>query len=197
MTEMIVDQEGKTAMGQIKESGWLVSGLLAILFFPLCLHAESVRLEEGQFGRIVLTSSSSLAPQSGNTYGPRQAFDGDGRTAWIEGAVGDGVGEWFEVRFSSSMKISRVYIANGYGKTKRSYLENGRIREASIATESGSAIITLADSNEERAIRLPPGLAGKKTRWIKLTILSVYPGNKFQDTALGEFRPDLEEHNYE
>jgi len=38
-------------------------------------------------------------------------------------------------------------------------------------------------------------MAGKKTRWAKRTIKGVYPGTKSKDTAIGEFRPDLEEHN--
>ena len=175
----------------------LLTCLVATVLLSLSAQAETVRLPESQFGRIVLISSSSLKPQAGNTYGPRQAFDGENRTAWVEGVAGDGIGEWFEVRFEQPMKISTVYIANGYGKTSRSYQENGRIREASISTEAGSGIITLADSNAEKAIRLPANLAGKKTRWVRLTILSVYPGGKYPDTALGEFRPDLEEHNYE
>jgi len=176
-------------------------------FQPICLivtalltlpaQADTTRLPDGQFGRIVLISSSSLKPQAGNFYGSRQAFDGDSKTAWVEGVAGDGIGEWFEVRFEQPMKISTVYIANGYGKTGRSYQENGRVREASISTEAGSGIISLVDSNEEKAVRLPANLAGKKTRWVRLTILSVYPGSKYPDTALGEFRPDLEEHNYE
>ena len=152
---------------------------------------------EGQFGRITVTSSSTLGSQAGNSYAPLNAIDGDGKTAWIEGAAGDGIGEWLKVSYGAPQKISSIYIANGYGKSTKSYQTNGRIREAEIATENGSFLPVLKDMNDEIKITMPSTMAGKPTRWVKITIKSVYPGTTYKDTALGEFRPDLEENNYE
>jgi hypothetical protein len=157
--------------------------------------AQTTFVEETQFGKITVTTSSTLAPQAGNSYAPGKLMDGDVRTAWVEGAAGDGIGEWVKVSYDSPMKISSIYFANGYGKTAKSYSENSRIRDAEISTEAGSFSRTLPDAKEEMKIQLPPGMAGKKTRWVKITIKSVYPGTKYKDTAFAEFRPDLEEHN--
>ncbi len=159
--------------------------------------AQTRFVEETQFGKVVVTTSSTLPPQAGNSYAPGKLMDGDTRTAWVEGAAGDGVGEWIKVTYESPMKIRRIYFANGYGKTDKSYRENGRIRDAEISTEAGSFRTTLPDKNGEQTISLPASMAGKKTRWVKLAIKSVYPGTKYEDTAFAEFRPDLEEMNYE
>ena len=159
--------------------------------------AQTRGVLEGQFGKITVTSSSTLAPQAGNSYAPINAIDGDGRTAWIEGASGDGIGEWLKVSYDAPKKIRSIYIANGYGKSTKSYRSNSRIREAEIATENGSFLPVLRDENDEIKITMPANMAGTPTRWVKITIKSVYPGTVYKDTALGEFRPDLEENNYE
>ncbi|MFA4875027.1 MAG: discoidin domain-containing protein [bacterium] len=170
--------------------------LTVLLLMNVDAKAQTKSVQEGQFGRIVVTTSSTLAHQAGNSYSPINAIDGNGRTAWVEGAAGDGIGEWIKVSYDSPMPIDGIYFNNGYGKTAKSYSENGRVREAEIATENGSFVKTLLDKKEEIQIRLPANMAGKKTRWVKLTIKSVYPGTKYKDTAIGEFRPNLEEHNY-
>ena len=159
--------------------------------------AQTRFVEETQFGKITVTTSSTLPPQAGNSYAPGKLMDGDTRTAWVEGAADDGVGEWIKVTYDSPMRIKRIYFANGYGKTDKSYRENGRIRDAEISIEAGSFTTTLPDGNGEQTISLPASMAGKKTRWVKLAIKSVYPGTKYEDTAFAEFRPDLEEMNYE
>ncbi|HPQ82012.1 MAG TPA: discoidin domain-containing protein [bacterium] len=171
----------------------------AALFTAAAYAAEAQTgfVEQTQFGKITVTTSSTLPPQAGNSYAPGKLMDGDVRTAWVEGAPGDGIGEWIRVAYESPMRINRIYFANGYGKTEKSYRENGRIKGAEISTEAGSFTKTLSDVKGEQTIELPKAMAGKKTRWIKLTIKSVYPGTKYKDTAFAEFRPDLEENNYE
>lgn len=171
----------------------IVLSVVAVMPDGLAQTRSSVR---GQFGTITVTTSSALAPQAGNSYGAGNADDADPRTAWVEGAAGDGIGEWIQVSYDAPMPISSIYFSNGYGKNAKAYSGNSRVREGEIATENGSFLTTLADTNQETTIRLPAPLAGKKTRWVKLTIRSVFPGMTYKDTAIGEFRPDLEEHNY-
>jgi hypothetical protein len=168
-----------------------------MIFCAGSLGAQTKSVQETQFGRITVTTSSTLAPQSGNNYSPLNAIDGNNRTAWVEGSAADGIGEWIKVSYDSPKKISSISVANGYGKSATSYSANGRVKDVEIATGNGSFVRTIPDTKEEFKVLLPPGMAGKMTRWVKLTIKSVYPGTKYKDTALGEFIPDLEEHNYE
>lgn len=175
----------------------LVAALVIFAGIPAALDAQTRSTTEGQFGTITVTSSSTLAPQSGSSYGPGNAMDGNGGTAWVEGAADDGIGQWIKVSFDSPMKISSIYFVNGYGKSAGAFKNNNRARDVEISTQNGSYTRTVPDAKEEMKILLPPELAGKKTTWVKLTIKSVYPGAKWKDTAIGEFRPDLEEHNYE
>lgn len=175
-----------------------IAGVLAVA--SLCLGdaaAQTRQSEEGQFGTITVQTSSTLSPQAGNSYAPLLAIDGDNRTAWVEGAAGDGTGQWLKVSYDSPQRISSIFFANGYGKSAKSYAENSRVRDAEIATEAGSFVRTLPDTKQEMKIQLPPQMAGKATRWVRITIKGVYPGTKYPDTAIGEFRPDLEEHGGE
>jgi hypothetical protein len=57
--------------------------------------------------------------------------------------------------------------------------------------------ITLKDVPGEQTIKIPAKIRNQKTEFVKLTIESVYRGSKWRDTLLNEFRPDLEEYNYQ
>jgi hypothetical protein len=171
--------------------------LVAALCFSLTLGAQTRSTIDGQFGRITITSSSTLAPQGKNSYAPGNVMDGNDRTAWVEGASGNGVGQWIKVGFDSPAKISSIYFKNGYGKSASAFKKNARVRDIEISTQSGSYVRTVPDQRAEMKILLPRKLADKKTKWVKLTIKSIYPGTKYKDTAITEFVPDLEEHNYE
>ncbi len=46
------------------------------------------------------------------------AFDGDRRTAWIEGVDGDGKGEWLEGGYSAPQKIWGILVDTGIVRTK-------------------------------------------------------------------------------
>ncbi|HEX6751796.1 MAG TPA: hypothetical protein VF092_31165 [Longimicrobium sp.] len=105
-------------------------------------------------------------------------------TVWVEGASGDGSGEWIELRLSSVVTVSRVGIVNGYGKGSR-FEENERVRDARITFSDGSSrTIRLADHNELQYF----DLGQHSTTSLRLTILSVYPGTRWEDAAIGEIR---------
>ena len=48
-------------------------------------QTRSVAFENTQFGKWVVTTSSTLKPQAGNSYAPKNAVDGNDKTAWAEG----------------------------------------------------------------------------------------------------------------
>lgn len=74
---------------------------------------------------------------------------------------------------------------NGYHKNERLFLANSRVHIAELQFSNGEARqVSLADA---------PGLqtidVGKQhTSWVRFTIRSVYPGTKYKDTAITEFR---------
>ncbi|MBF0106946.1 MAG: discoidin domain-containing protein [Deltaproteobacteria bacterium] len=175
-----------------------------ILIVLICLFAlwggnteaaDSWNSPDGQFGRTTVTVSSVLAPQSGNFYGARSAFDGNPSTAWVEGVDGYGVNEWIKLAFGSPMKFKSLYITNGYAKNNDVYLKNSRPKKIRLDVDSGQSFEhTLSDTSASQIIILP--LAVSSTS-VKLTILSVYPGSKYMDTCISEFTADFEEFNYQ
>jgi hypothetical protein len=51
-------------------------------------------------------------------------MDGDVTTAWAEGAVGDGEGEWVEIEFPDTASIDGFILHPGYLKSEQTFVEN-------------------------------------------------------------------------
>ena len=73
------------------------------------IPAASVRL----ISRVAV--SSVLTPQRTKVegaivYAPRNLFDGDAATAWVEGGEGRGTGEWIKVEFSRPVGLSALKV---------------------------------------------------------------------------------------
>jgi len=148
-----------------------------------------------QFGGFELCASSALSSQNGIAYGPSKVFDGDESTAWVEGVSGSGEGQWLRLRFDGEMAFQSLFVTNGYNKSQKAFQNNGRVREVRIQTaDNFDKKFSLPDKIGSQEIRLPRKV---NSSWVKITIVSVYPGAKWKDTAISEFQVDLEEHNYE
>lgn len=137
-----------------------------------------------------ICASSVLPAQGTQEFGPGNLAKEDG-SAWCEGAAGDGIGEWVELRYGRRVRFRTLMIANGYSRSKATYADNGRVRQVRIQTDDGvSAAATLRDNDAHQEVRLP--------RWsnatrVRLTIIAVYPGAGARDTCLAALTPDLEE----
>ena len=101
------------------------------------------------------------------------------------------------ITFDSPAKIGTIYVKNGYGATSTRWKQNNRIKKADIQMEGGMFPVFLKDTPGEQTIKIPPQIRDKRTDFVKLTIRKIYRGSKWRDTLLNEFRPDLEEYNYE
>jgi hypothetical protein len=130
--------------------------------------------------------SSVLAPQAGNSYGPDKLGGGYDKPegAWCEGVDGTGAGEAITLHQKPNNKIGSMTFVNGYAKTPELFKANGRVREARIETSTGyTKTITLKDTPQQQTVRIPAA----KVSWLRLTILSVYPGSRASDTCVTAF----------
>jgi F5/8 type C domain-containing protein len=119
-------------------------------------------------------------------YGPNSLFDNDNRTAWVEGVDGQGIGEWIVIEFDQLRLVKAIEINNGYNKDRELYLKNSRVKEIKVEFSRGvKASVVLKDTGNPQPIPLPHDHPLKTSR-IKFTIESVYPGTKFEDTAISE-----------
>lgn len=129
--------------------------------------------------------SSVLEPQYGFNYLPRNLVDTDLKTAWVEGKSGNGEGESLVVELGGARTVTAIQVMNGYHKNERLFLANSRVHVAELQFSNGTARrISLADAPGLQTIEV----GQQKADWVRFTIRSVYPGAKYKDTAITEFR---------
>jgi hypothetical protein len=129
--------------------------------------------------------SSMLAPQYGFTYRPKNLVDMDLTTAWVEGKAGHGEGESLIVELGGERIVTAVQVMNGYHKNERLFLANSRVRVAELQFSNGETRnISLTDAPGLQTIEV----GAQKASWMRFSIRDVYPGTKYKDTAVTEFR---------
>jgi hypothetical protein len=153
----------------------------------VCKRTVMSRFEPEAKRNVTVCATSSLSTTKNYNFGPDQAVDSNPKTAWVEGDRGDGQGNWIELRFDDVRPVRYIGIENGFGKTVDSnrWMQLNRVKDALIETSDGLLErVHLKDTDRTQYIDL-----GRDTQptWIRLTLLSVYPGSKWQDTALTEF----------
>lgn len=142
-------------------------------------------------------------------YTPYSLTDYDSKTAWVEGATDDGIGETVFVRVDSQKPI---VIWAGYGKSKVLFEANGRPRKVKVTVWAGKKgedpgaawemfnvsdlktiahhEIELKDKNAYQPLSVPKHKlkADDNFTMISITILSVYKGKKYADTAISDIK---------
>ncbi len=102
---------------------------------------------------------------------------------WVEGKKGDGIGETFEFDMSySAGEPWDIRILNGYVDPLKPHLfkENNRIKKALLETDTG--IKKEFDFRDE--VEFTQIILTGDVKHVKLTILEVYKGTKYQDTCI-------------
>lgn len=148
--------------------------------------------------------SSVLKSQGKNTYSSEKIFDGNTRTAWIEGVNGYGIGEYIEFLFPyNAPRATTCYIANGYNKNEQTWRNNSRVKTFNVYEDDKLiASVHMQDSRNEQSFSLPYPIPNRpegydinnddevKTVSLKFVITEVYKGDKYDDTAISEFSFD-------
>jgi hypothetical protein len=131
------------------------------------------------------TSSSALKPTTTNNFRAPNLVDSDLTTAWIEGAEGTGAGEWVKFAFSTPVTLARIDVANGNQKDEKHFTGDIRVKTVQLEYSSGSTqLVDLLDTQDLQSIKT----LRERIDWIKVTIVSVYPGYTWEDAALSEVR---------
>ncbi|ABR47928.1 von Willebrand factor, type A [Alkaliphilus metalliredigens QYMF] len=147
-----------------------------------------------------VTASSTLEPQVEIftnlrfDYLPYHAIDQSSNTAWVEGASGDGIGEWIRIDFLRPTTLSGMYIRNGYWRTAERLRQNNRIKRIRIEFSNGSSEeFNLSDPVNQNFNELLIGngqrldfITSHTTSYVKLEILEVYRGDRWRDTCISD-----------
>lgn len=167
-----------------------------------------------------VTASSELAATASASYGPRNALDGNGATAWCAAHGSDPRQQWLEVRIVRSAE--RTYcgpqayvIVPGYAKNAATWAANNRIRSIRLGACSDSAAgvdipIAVAESFDAAAVEVPtanddpliaafdpPHRRGEDrpppagAACVRVTVVDVDPGPT-GDTCISEFKPVMD-----
>ena len=108
---------------------------------------------------------------------------------WVEGAEGNGIGEYITIEFTEDM--AGMSVLNGYTDINKLKLfkENARLKEVEIEdlVNGDKWIVSFKDEVYFNYIAFP-----KKSSKIKMTIKSVYEGTKYSDTCVSAIIPSKE-----
>lgn len=149
-------------------------------------------------GQDTQTASSELSAQGTNTYFAKNAHDLSYETAWVEGVSGYGIGEYLEYHVKpENPRITEIIIVNGYVKSDNAWKDNSRVKMLKMYIDDKPyAILELEDTKSEQHFKVDPigyddrqnfELLKKKPDFtMKFEIAEVYPGLKWDDTALTE-----------
>ncbi|UCE26658.1 MAG: hypothetical protein JSW52_09960, partial [Candidatus Coatesbacteria bacterium] len=149
-------------------------------------------LNTGETEKLFNATATSTLTEPGKPadyLGADKAIDGDLSTAWVEGVDGSGVGETLTITFGAVIEVNFVDIFPGFGKSPDIYYGNNRIKKVRLEFSDGTSV---TESFDDEAGRKTIVLYDRETweginsEWVKLTVLDVYKGLKWDDTAIGE-----------
>ncbi len=150
-------------------------------------------------------TASSFLENGWNTheqnYLPLYIADEDPATAWVEGVKGRGEGEsleWWGPALTKAKRY-RLFLRNGYQKSAKLFRANARPRkvrfEPLVQGETGAQTtgtpleVELKDVQGWQEVRLP---VPAKVEGVRLTLVTTYPGSKYEDTCLSDLRVYVE-----
>jgi hypothetical protein len=124
-------------------------------------------------------------------YHPSYVLDDDPKTAWVEGAEGDGLGESLTIPVSNlqSARAVRLVIFNGYQKSKGLLEANAAVKQLTVTVrgpggrESARKQLTLERKMGPQSFDIP--VTGSVAD-VVLTIDSVHAGSKYRDTCVSD-----------
>ena len=138
-------------------------------------------------------ASSTLAPQGKNNYVVANLSDDNPKTAWVEGQDDYGIGAYLE--FTNFVIYgSEIHILTGYQSSQTSWENNSRVKKLKVSCDGKElCILELGDVmgiqsftlNDMILEKINPNQTGKE-KTIRFTIMDVYPGIKWKDTAITE-----------
>ena len=156
-----------------------------------------------------LFASSELDEDKNDKYAAKNMVDGDPSTAWVEGKKDNGINEYIKfycppeendmVDLYSAYKIKGLGIINGYAKNESVFYKNNRVKKVRIEYKNdifreenpdsmkkqGNFEFILEDKMEMQFLKFTEPIYMSS---MKITILEVYKGSKWNDTCISELQ---------
>ena len=129
--------------------------------------------------------SSILHDSFKKDYGPYKVLDGDKSTTWSEGVDGYGYGEYITLYFDGVYNIKQLKIVNGLVNNYNAYYKNNRAKTLNLYFSDGSEQKIYLD-DDTTSYQTVDIYGGVKSSYVQISIDSVYPGTKYNDTCISE-----------
>jgi len=153
-------------------------------------------LNTGDKERFLTAQASSTLLEEGKPtdyLSADKAIDGDISTAWVEGMEGPGISESLTINLCRELELSGIALIPGYAQSQEVFWGNNRLKKARLEFSDGSSFEqSFTDQICMQDISLPDSFVGLKTRYVKITILEVYPGSRWDDTCISEVALGIE-----
>ena len=129
--------------------------------------------------------ATSKLEQPGLNASPERMLDGRDTTAWQEGVEGDGIGEGVTFILDQEYNVRFFIVKLGAWRKDSAWKQNNR--PATLTFEVGDETFEMAfpDEKTEFCIELSRDVPASI---ISFRIDSVYPGTKFEDTVVTNFK---------
>jgi len=145
-------------------------------------------------GPYKVTASSSLTGKSEDQYAASNAHDLNILTGWVEGAAGNGIGEYLEFHFMpNTPRITSFEIFNGYQKNKVVWGKNGRVKSFKYYIDGVfQHTIDLADAAGGQLFDIEPLRSNTEGQdlVLRFEIAEVYPGTHYEDVVITDIMFD-------
>ena len=135
-------------------------------------------------GAIASTDQSSFDNEEGYRHDAAKAVDGDIKSCWAEGVKGLGIGEYIQIYFNGTYKVSGLNIWPGHQKTQDLFYKNARpVAIRVIGSDGSNALYPLEDKMGMQRVNFNSPI---NVSDIKIVVEKVARGNKYEDTCIGE-----------
>ena len=129
-------------------------------------------------------ASSVREPMGQYSYGPEHLIDHDVSTAWVEGAVDDGIGEWIEFLFEGEEHVQLIEFYLGYQSSYDRFYENLRPVGLTIIYSNGEE--TTYKASDERGAQYLYIKDSKHVKSIKIMIDETAGTDSYLDTCISD-----------
>ena len=109
-------------------------------------------------------------------------------TSWMAKEAGGGIGEWIEFASREEKEVSGVDIKNGYEDNKKLYPEYNRVKRVRVELSDGSTFERKLQDDQWYQMHNIDFGRKIRTSYVKITVLEVYKGSRYDDTYISEVR---------
>ena len=127
------------------------------------------------------TKASSELKEGDKVYAVSNLWTLESGKPWVEGVKGNGIGEYIE----NTINGKTIYIFSGYVDVEKPYLyeQNSRPKRISVETPTQTLYYDLKDTPNPQKIEISEKDYINDYK-VRITILEVYPGTKYEDTCI-------------